>query len=246
MSGLDPNLPDDYAPPSTTPKEGTMTIDIDTLTLARGAHSTPSDGMCLLEAAAYMAGEPHSDHPTCVCPVLAAFGRAWNDGLGDEARNHILKPFLPRLLNTRSTPDVQDRRAFMAADWAVRTYAPAWLRLAGLNEHADALSGLPELDSVQAFLDAQVVIQSAKRAAFAAGDAAGAAAGDAAGAAAGDAAGDAAGAAAWAAAGDAAGAAAWAAAWAAARAAAWAALAPTRDMLQASAADLFDRMIGVA
>ena len=212
--------------------------DLPTITLAHGSHGSPDDGMCLLEAAAYLAGEPHSDHPQCVCPVLAAFGRSWNDSLDDEARNRLLKPFLPRLLNTRSTPDVQDRRAFMAADWAVRTYAPAWLRLAGLDEHADNLAELRELDSVQAFRDAQAVIQPARKVAAAAWAAAWAAARAAAGAAARDAAGDAA----WDAAGDAA----WDAAGAAARAAAWDALAPTRDLLQASAVDLFDRMINAA
>lgn len=148
------------------PKEGNMTIvDLSTITLARGMHDTPGDGMCLLEAAAYLAGEPFSDHPQCVCPVLAAFGRSWNDSLDDQTRNRLLKPFLPRLLNTRSTPDVQDRRAFMAADWAVRTYTPAWLRLAGLNDHADALADLPELTSVQAFRDARAAARDAARAA---------------------------------------------------------------------------------
>ena len=121
---------------------------LDGIVLKHGSHRTPDAGMCLLEAVAYIAGEPHSDHPDCVCPVLAAFGRAWNDALDDEARNRILKPFLPRLVGTRSTPEVQDRRAFMAADWAVRTFTPAWLRKAGLHEDAAALEALPELSSV--------------------------------------------------------------------------------------------------
>ena len=37
--------------------------------LKKGAHSSPDAGMCALEAAAWIAGEPHSDHPECVCPV---------------------------------------------------------------------------------------------------------------------------------------------------------------------------------
>jgi len=35
----------------------------------------------------------------------------------------------------------------MAADWLVRANTPAWLRLAGLSVHADALSALPEITS---------------------------------------------------------------------------------------------------
>ena len=41
-------------------------------TLAHGAHDSPADGLCAMEAAAWLAGEPHSDHPACVSPVIAA------------------------------------------------------------------------------------------------------------------------------------------------------------------------------
>ncbi len=57
------------------------TIDIANITLKSGSHEPDSGEMCLLEAVAYIADEPWSDHPKCVCPVLAAFGRSWNDGL---------------------------------------------------------------------------------------------------------------------------------------------------------------------
>ena len=148
--------------------------DIEQITIAHGKHATPDDGMCLLEAAAWIAGEPFSDHPQCVCPVLGAFGRAWNDGLDEEARNRILKPFLPRLIGTRSTPAVQDARAFMAADWAVRVYTPVWLRAANLDDEAAQLEGLPALSSVKLCKAAMPVIAVARKkaAAWAAGDAA--------------------------------------------------------------------------
>lgn len=175
-------------------------------TLDRGAHQ-PDGKYCLMEAVAWVAGEPWSDHPECVDPVLAAFGRAWNDGLPDADRTRLLAPFIPRLVGTRSTPEVQDRRAFMAADWAVRVYTPAWLRLAKLDDHASALARLPELADVTACLAAKPTIDAAGVAARAAWAAAGAA--DAAGAAARD------------------------------------SLAPTVTELQASAVDLFDRMIRV-
>jgi len=230
-----------------------MTIIEDRLTpdivLKWGSHSADSGEMCLLEAVAWIAGERWSDHPECVCPTLAAFGRTWNDGLpDDETRTRLLAPFLPRLVGTRSTPKVQDARAFMAADWAVRVFVPAWLRRAGLVEDAEALEALPELSTVKSCEAAMPFISKA-------GDAALAAAWDATRAAAGDAAWDAAWAAddadardaAWAAAraaaGDAAGDAARAAAGDAAGAAAWDALAETVAELQRSASDLFDRMI---
>ncbi len=47
-------------------------INLDTLQLAKGGHDDPGQGLCLLEAAAYLAGEKHSDHPACVSPILGA------------------------------------------------------------------------------------------------------------------------------------------------------------------------------
>jgi hypothetical protein len=219
-----------------------MTIIEDRLnqlpTLKHGKHDSIDHGACLLEAVSWVVGEPFSDHPQCVCPVLGAFGRSWNDSLDDDKRNRLLQRFIARLVGTRSTAVVEERRAWMAADWLIRTYAPAWLRLAGLNDHADALAGADAVSDLDALGSVQPLIAAAGAAAGAAAwDAARAAAGAAAGAAAWDAARDAA----W----DAAGAAAWATAWATARDAARAALAPTVAELQASAVDLFERMIAV-
>ena len=222
-------------------------IDLDNITLKSGGHRDFEAGACLLELVSYIAGEPWSSQPKCVCPVLGAFGRSWNDALpDDEARNRILKPFVLRLLDTRSTRAVQDARAFMATDWAVRVYTPTWLRLIDLNDEADALEALPALTSTELCKAAMPTITKARTKSAAARDAAGDAAWGAAGAAAG--------AAAWGAAGDAA----RDAARAAARAAAWgvagdAAAVAARDaardaaavveLLQVSAADLYGRMI---
>jgi hypothetical protein len=197
-----------------------------------------------MEAVAYVAGEPWTDHPKCASPVIGAFLRSWNDAMNDDDRQMLL-PLIPRLVGTASTRDVEGRRAWMATDWLVRECAPAWLRLAGLNDHAHTLEQLAALTDASSARAAQPTIVEARKAGdaawaaaraaarAAAWDAAMATAWDAAMAAAGDAAwaaawaaawdaamttaGDAAWAAAWAAAGDAA----WDAAWAAARAAAW-------------------------
>ncbi|NUR19372.1 MAG: hypothetical protein HOQ12_07535, partial [Gemmatimonadaceae bacterium] len=45
------------------------TLTLDTITLASGGHASPADGLCVMEAAAYFAREPHSDRPACVSPV---------------------------------------------------------------------------------------------------------------------------------------------------------------------------------
>lgn len=54
-------------------------LDLDTLQLAFGGHD-PGDDMCVMEAVAYLAGEPWSDRPECASPVIGAFLRSWNDG----------------------------------------------------------------------------------------------------------------------------------------------------------------------
>ena len=236
-----------------------MKIDFSRLeklgSLKRGGHKGPDAGACVMEAVAYIAGEPWSDHPQCVSHVIGAFLRNWNDNLLNDAdRDRLLKPLIPKIINTRADAATEERRSYLALDWMIRTYLPAWLRLAKLNDDADKLAALaPIIDMSTATAAAPVVRASANKAA-AARDATWAAARDAAGDAAGDATWAAAGDAAWAAARDAA----WAATWAAARDAAWAAtwaaagdaagdaLKATRDELQLSAVDLVERMAALS
>lgn len=68
--------------------------------LDRGSHIRRTDGVCLLEAVAWFAGEDHTDRPACTCPVLAAFGRTLNDRLL-TAERQLLRPLIPQLAGTR-------------------------------------------------------------------------------------------------------------------------------------------------
>jgi hypothetical protein len=154
-------------------------LDIDTLTLSRGGHQAGDGQYCVMEAVAFIAGEPWTDHPKCASRVVGAFMRSWNDGLDDEQRQ-MLKPYVLRLAGTAGTPEQEDRRAFMAADWAVRTYTPAWLRLIKLDDDAVALEQLAEIVDITTARAAMDTISSARKRADAAWDAARAAAWDAA------------------------------------------------------------------
>ena len=117
------------------------------LHLKSGAHS-PDSTFCVMEAVAFVAGEPWSDHPECACPVISAFLRSWNDGLPSDAeRDRLLKPLIRSLVGTRNK-NLEERRSLMAADWLVRVYTPAWLRLAGLVSQAESLESLPEITSM--------------------------------------------------------------------------------------------------
>jgi hypothetical protein len=150
--------------------------------LLHGSHAKNcGKQMCIMEAAAWVAGEPWSDHPECVCPVIGAFMRSWNDGISDDVeRTRLLKPFVPLIINTKGTAELETRRATMAADWLVRTHAPAWLRLAGLAEQADALSSLPEITDFANCPSLKAPLKAARKDAAAAWDAAWDAARDAA------------------------------------------------------------------
>ncbi len=238
---------------------------LDTITLDKGSHESPEQGMCFIEFADWLAGGKGRDNAPTVSPVIRSFGIAVNDAWSEPQRQK-LRPFGPRIIGTAG--DGQDEaRSYLALDWLVRTYTPAWLDLAGLTVEARELRDLRRIVDLVAAQAAGPVVRNSREKAAVAWDAAGAAAGaaardaawDAAWAAAGAAAGDAAWDAAWDAAGDAAGDAAWAAAGAAARDAArdaagaaaraaardaaWAALQPTVATLQASALDLLEAMV---
>lgn len=202
------------------------------LTLKSGGHGSRTDGVCLLEAVAWVAGEKHSAHPEGVCPVLGAFGRAFNDGLrSDEDRGRLLKPLIPKMVGTRATPQIEERRTFMAIDWLVRVHTPAWLDLREKGRpHAIALRALSPITDVAGLVAAQPLLDAARaearadaEQAYAAWDAARDSAWDAAR-----------------------NAAAWDAAYPVAYAAAMAIFKPVVESLQQSAIDLFDRMIEVS
>ncbi|HHX3695579.1 TPA: hypothetical protein ACU9T0_006538, partial [Burkholderia cenocepacia] len=177
--------------------------DLETLNLNHGNHNSPEEGHCLLEVVSMFAGEQFGDSPDCVDPVLAEFGRSWNDGMRSDEERAQLKVYITRLPGTNKGPDLSQKRTWMAMDWIVRTYCVAWLALnPGLAHHTDALKALPPITCAADLWAAQPKLDAAKKDAAAAGAAARAAAWDAAGAAA------------WAAVWDAAGAAARAAVWA--------------------------------
>jgi hypothetical protein len=240
--------------------------------LSYGTHARPEDGRCAMEWVSHLAGEPHSDEPACVSPVLRAMCIALNDGLEHEPRQR-LRPYLARTIGT-ADDGLDDDRGWMAMDWLVRVYTPAWLEAAGLHASAAELSELPPIADGESLRAALGVLDAARReartararmfgvphptgwaASVAAGlagrEAAWACAGAAAWAAArvsiGDTAGDRARAATRATAGDAAAIAVrqsrLAARHGGAREAARSVLAPTLDSLTDSALDLLDRML---
>jgi hypothetical protein len=108
--------------------------------LGYGTHATPEDGMCAMEWVSYLAGEPHSDQPACVSPVLRAFCTTFNDTLDDEPRQR-LRAYLSRTVGTAGD-GLDEARSWVAMDWVIRTYAPRWLAAAGLIGRAHQMASL--------------------------------------------------------------------------------------------------------
>ncbi len=115
--------------------------------------------MCAMEMVAWLAGEPHSDEPACACPVLSAFVRAVNDSLSDDARNRLLRPLVPQLVNTRGSAADERQRGYVLLDGLVRELVPAWLRRHRRPQEAALLSSLPPVRDDESLLTAHRAVQ---------------------------------------------------------------------------------------
>lgn len=103
-----------------------------TVRLARGKHDIPADGACVMELASMLAGEPFGDQPRSVCPVIAAYLRAYNDGADDLSRQ-ALYGAAARVVGTSAGLEVERARARrcteLTADLhAARSPLRRWLR----------------------------------------------------------------------------------------------------------------------
>ena len=128
-----------------------VSLDWDTLTLARGSHELGdtddcgNPALCFMEAVNAIRGLGVTDScPADVSETLHGFIVGLNDSLGTVQRQR-LKLYRDRIVGTSGQPDADRRAAYMSVDWLIRTYTVAFLRLAGLTAHADALAGAGEV-----------------------------------------------------------------------------------------------------
>lgn len=117
-----------------------------TIKLSKGKHASPEDGACVMELSSMLAGEPFSDHPASVCPVIGSFLRAYNDSIDDERRQDLYA-YAARVVGSRASVIIQRGRADRLADWALEMqqrhwtsrYLPlGWLRVANLRRQPTA------------------------------------------------------------------------------------------------------------
>jgi hypothetical protein len=110
-----------------------------TIRLTKGKHSSPTDGACVMELASMLAGEPFTDHPASVCPVIASFLRAYNDVI-DEGRRQDLYAYASRAVGTRAGPEVSRKRAQRLYAWGQELHRRRWTKLLPLRR--DGIPGL--------------------------------------------------------------------------------------------------------
>jgi hypothetical protein len=92
-----------------------MSVSHQTVTLARGKHASPRSGACVMEVASMLAGETFSDRPAAVCPIVAAFLRAYNDAIDDRRRQDLYR-YASAAVGTRASAAVTRRRAQRCLD----------------------------------------------------------------------------------------------------------------------------------
>ncbi len=122
------------------------TVTHQTIKLSKGKHASPEDGACVMELASMLAGEPFSDHPASVCPVIGSFLRAYNDSIDDDHRQDLYG-YAAQVVGSRASISVQRERAERLAEWAVDVQRRHWtsrylplarLRIASLRRQPSA------------------------------------------------------------------------------------------------------------
>jgi hypothetical protein len=137
------------------------------LVLKSGKHEPPPEGArpecCVMEAVAWVAGEPHSDYPDCACPIIREPVVMLNDSMTDEERQQLL-PLVIRLVGSRD-PDERKafeiglKRAFLFVDTYVRKTLPAIWEAIGMAEEAVAMRALEEISSEDSARRSRAAVQ---------------------------------------------------------------------------------------
>mgnify|MGYP001561546479 FL=1 len=117
------------------------TLDIDV-----GGHSSFEDGHCSMELVSWLAGEEYSFRPKCACPVPSKFVIKLNDRIVKrEMRTKLLRPILPKLVDSAVGPEATLKRMYVASDAIVRIFIPIVLDAEGFQEWAQTMRDMPEI-----------------------------------------------------------------------------------------------------
>ncbi len=92
-------------------------LDLGSVRLAPGSHSSPREGICAVELASMLAGEKFSDRPRCVCRVVAGYLRSLNDRVA-HADRRLLISYAERAVGSRAGPQLTHERRDVCLLWA--------------------------------------------------------------------------------------------------------------------------------
>jgi hypothetical protein len=140
------------------------------LRVARGCDHPPSAGICSVSMIAWLSGDQDSELPACVSPTIAALAR-WRFAARNDSDGQLMQECGAAMAGTAACRLDESRRAWMAADWIIRIFAPAFFRSAGGDlaaTHAATLADLPEVKDSGSISAAQPTISAALSAARAA------------------------------------------------------------------------------
>lgn len=96
--------------------------------IKKNSHRTREEGMCVMEAVAYVAGLPHSDHPECTDPIITRICIVTNDGSGYRVRQQLFHD--PKLLLRLAGSRTRNQRTLARR---------ATLLLSALNQEEDLI-----------------------------------------------------------------------------------------------------------
>jgi hypothetical protein len=88
-----------------------------------------------MELASMLAGEPFTDHPQSVCPVIAALLRAYNDWADDERRQELYM-CAAKVVGSRGSTRLERARAEQVISWVSSPPAGRIRRLLWPDYHA--------------------------------------------------------------------------------------------------------------
>jgi hypothetical protein len=100
-----------------------------------------------MELASMIAGEPFSDQPMSVCPVIGSFLRAYNDSI-DDKRRQDLYAYAAKVVDSRGSAQLCRARERRLEEWCngvqeprrwTRFLLPKWARELGQVHEANAL-----------------------------------------------------------------------------------------------------------
>jgi hypothetical protein len=106
------------------------TVSHQNVRIRPGRHTSPAKGVSVTELASMLAGEPFTDQPMSVCPVLASFLRTYNDAVDAERRRDLFR-YAAAIVGTASSAEVTQARSERALEWglarrSLRSGARTW------------------------------------------------------------------------------------------------------------------------